>query len=446
MMLPQTTRNDNCKQGLGLFRDRGRARLDRPTSRRGAALVLTALMMVAMIGVLAFAVDLGYVMHVQTELQRTADACSLAAAAKLPDESEATVTAHSVAAENGWSSGVDMSEGDEMHGSDLDPLDVEIGYWDRDTATFATPTPYGNSPNAARVTLRRTHATGNPLGLFFGRIFGKSQANSSASSTAMYDHWLCGPFVGIDWLSVPGSPQTDSYNSEEGPYDWHSARDRGSICSDGPINVDGAAIIRGDARAGKGHSVSITGGATVTRSIGSRRKPLEMPPVDTSEAALENDNDQIPLIPQGHSWISPVDADGNFLLDGNKVIDLPSGTYYFNNFTVTGQAQFSVSGPTTIYITGNLERSGGAVVANPTNTPANLKFLMSGGTANVTSTNDLYGLIYAPNTAVTIDGNSDFFGAVVGKTLTITGSGAAHYDESLGLDEIEFPRRTALVD
>lgn len=408
--------------------------------------MLTLLLMVVMIGMLAFAIDLGYVMHVRTELQRTADASALGAAALLPNESEATVVARAVAAQNAWSSEVKIGEGDELHGDDIDPMDVEFGFWDRRAATFTAPPPFGNEPNAVRVTLRRTEATGNPLSLFFGRVFGTSNADASASATAMYDRWLCGPFVGIDQVSVPGSPLTDSYNSEEGPYGWPPPRDRGSVCSDGPISVEGAAVIKGDARAGKGYSVDIIGGATVTGSVGSRLKPLDLPPVDASEAAVVNDNSQIPPIPEGNSWRSPVDADGNFLLDGNKVIDMPPGTYYFNDFTLTGQATFNISGPTTIYVTGNMERSGGTLVNNNSQVPSNLKIFMTGGTATVTSNNPFHGVIYGPNTAVTIDGDSDLYGAVVGKTLTLTGSGAGHYDESLDLEEIEFPRRTALVD
>ena len=47
---------------------------------------------------------------------------------------------------------------------------------------------------------------------------------------------------------------------------------------------------------------------------------------------------------------------------------------------------------------------------------------------------------------VTVDGDSDIYGAIVGKTLTVTGSGSGHYDESLDLEQVEFPRRVALVD
>jgi hypothetical protein len=406
------------------------------------------MLMVLLFGLLAFAVDIGWILHVETEMQRTADASALAAAARLPDTSVAKAVAHLVAAENGWSNGVNSGDGDAMNGSDVDPMDVEFGFWDRDTATFASPPPYGNEPNAARVTLRETEATKNPIGLFFARVLGTSTADMSVSAIAMYDRWLCGPFVGIDWVSVPGTPNTDSYDSRQGAYGWGNAKDRGSICSDGPIGVDGAAVVRGDARAGKGHGVSITGGATVTGSIGSRQKRMRMPPVDASEAAFTNDNDQVPLVPKGNSWESPVDGDGNFLLDGNKNLELSPGTYYFRDFTLAGQAVLNISGPepTRIYVTGNLYRGGNVIVNNSTQTPVNLQIFMTGGTAEVTSGNDFHGVIYAPNTAVTIDGNSDLYGAVVGKTLTITGSGAGHYDESLELEGLEFSRRTTLVD
>ena len=211
-------------------------------------------------------------------------------------------------------------------GPDLDVSGIEFGFWDRDAASFATPAPYGENTNAVRVTLQRTEANGNPLRLFFASLVGTKQADIVASATAMYDNNLCGPFVGIDWISVPGSPKTDSYDSEDGAYSSWGAGDRGSICSDGPIYVDGAATVGGDARAGKGYRVDITGNAAATGSLGSRLKPLNLPPVDASDAAASNNNTQIPMMPEGNSWKSPVDANGNFLLDGNNTLDLPVGT------------------------------------------------------------------------------------------------------------------------
>jgi Flp pilus assembly protein TadG len=392
-------------------------------------------MLIVLLAMVAFAIDMGYIVHARTELQRTADACALTAVARLPDRGSAELAAQAKAQENYGSVG-----------PDLDASDIQYGYWDRENATLTSPAPFGKNDNAVRVTLRRTEATGNPLTLFFAHLLGAATADVTASATAMYDRHLCGPLIGIEWVSIPGTPKTDSFNSEEGDYAWGNS-DRGGVCSDGPINVDGNALIRGDARAGKGHGVYITGTADVTGSVGTRLKPLNLPPVDASEAALSNDNEQIPLIPEGNSWKSCVDENGNLLLDGTKTLDMPPGTYYFNDFVLTGKAVFNTSGPTKIYITGDLERSGGTIVNNNTKRAANLQIFMTGGTATVTSDNSFYGTIYGPNTAITTDGSADLFGVVVGRTLTVAGSGKAHYDESLeAFIEDGLPRRIALVD
>lgn len=403
--------------------------------RRGMIVPLTALMLIVMCAMAAFAVDMGYVVHARTELQRTADACALAALPYMENPSYAQTVAQEIAVSNMGTVG-----------PELQSSDVVFGYWDRDKPVGSRWAPNGSPTNAVKVRLKRSDESGNPLQLFFGYLIGTDTANTQAHAIAMYDHGLCGPFVGIEWVSVPGQPATDSYSTEEGSYNVMTARDRGSLCSDGPIFVEGSALVRGDARAGKSFTVTLEGGAIVTGSKGSRLRPLNLPPVDASGAAVSNDNHQIPMVPEGNGWKSPVDGNGNFLLDGTRAIEMPPGTYYVKDFIVKGESQFHVSGPTTIYVTGNLERSGGTMVNNNTQLPANLQFLMTGGTAKVTSNNDFYGVIYAPNTPVTLDGDSDWFGAVVGKTLTMTGSGWAHYDESLNLSEVETPRRGTLVE
>jgi hypothetical protein len=402
--------------------------------RKGAMVVLSAFLLMVLFAFVAFSIDVGYIVHGRTELQRTADACAMAAATRLPNKDEARAIAKQVALDNAAIVGPPLSDSE-----------IEFGIWDRDTATFISPPPSGQQAAAVRITLARTAAKGNPLNLFFGRMVKTETADASATAIAMMDHNLCGPFIGIQWIHVPGTPNTDSFNSSQGPYNPASAGDRGSLCSDGPINIDGNPYVRGDARAGKGYNVTLTGNAVITGNIGSRIKPLNMPPVDTSSVAANNDNPKVPKVPKGNGWASVIDANRNFLLDGTKILDMPAGTYYFNDMTLTGMATLNITGPVKIYLTGNLYRAGGVTVNVNSKTASSFQIYMTGGTANVTSNNDFYGVIYGPNTAVTIDGASDLFGAIVGKTLTISGTGFAHYDEALGLLDDAFPMRSALV-
>src|SRR5262245_37517727 len=59
--------------------------------RRGAIMVLAAILMTSLIGLIAFSVDYGYLLKVRTDLQRSADASALAAVQDLirkPDGSQ----------------------------------------------------------------------------------------------------------------------------------------------------------------------------------------------------------------------------------------------------------------------------------------------------------------------------------------------------------------------
>src|SRR5262245_35399537 len=54
--------------------------------RNGNILVMTALLMMTLMALLAFAIDLGYLYAVRTELQRSADSAAIAAAWELIDK------------------------------------------------------------------------------------------------------------------------------------------------------------------------------------------------------------------------------------------------------------------------------------------------------------------------------------------------------------------------
>lgn len=403
--------------------------------RRGNLIVLSCALLTALLALVALAVDIGYIAHAHTELQRTADAVALAAAARLPDQT-AAIDAGLATAQNNDTSIV----------TSLDANDFVFGWWNRNNSTFTTPPPANRPTNAVRVTVSRTEARGNPIALFFGLVLGREHTDITTRATGYLDRSLCGAFVGIQHLAVPGNPRTDSFDSVEGAYNAATSRQRGSVCSDGDIEIEGDAYIRGDARAGVNQDVILDGGVVVTGNIGNRIKPLDLPPVDASPYATNNNNANLPLVQKGNSWVSPLNAYGDFILDGTTVYTMPPGNYYFRNVTLTGQSTLNITGNTALFITGNLYRGGGTYVNNNTQIAGNLEIYMTGGTAEVTSDNPFYGVIYAPNTDVRIAGSADYFGAIVGKTLVATGSGMAHYDESLNLEHVDPPTRTTLVD
>ena len=411
--------------------------------QRGAIAVLAAFMLIILLAMVAFAVDLGYIAYAKTELQRSADAAALAAAARLPDQAAAIQVAIASCKEN--QPGVTP---------DLNPSGVEFGYWDQGGTSFEAAS-LGGSPSAVRVTVRRTTATGNPLNLFFGRLLGKSFADVTASATASRTHGLCGAFIGIDSVVSSGNVFTDSYDSSDGPYDADTAGDRGSLCSDGPITLNGGDYIRGDVRAGRDAEVTVHGAsAVVTGNIGNRVTPLNMPGVDASDAASDNDNSSLPLLPvvdkehgNGNGkGLSPLDKQGNFRLSGTTEYTIPPGTYYFHDMELSGQSILNFTGPTVIYLTGDLKRAGGTVVNNNTQVPSNLKIYSTGGDIDITSDNNFHGVIYAPHSDISVGGTADYFGSIVGLTLKMHGDAEAHYDESLMLSEVALPPRVSLVD
>jgi hypothetical protein len=50
------------------------------------------------------------------------------------------------------------------------------------------------------------------------------------------------------------------------------------------------------------------------------------------------------------------------------------------------------------------------------------------GAVSIGSGTSLYANIYAPQSAITMSGNGDIFGTIVGKSVSMTGTSTIHYD------------------
>jgi len=144
-------------------------------ARKGVIVVLTAFMLIIMLGMVALSLDIGFIAVVRTELQAAADSAALAACSTL---STATSEDHSpVIAKAQEYAAYHKAGGRPVN---LQDADVEFGTWDASALQF---TPSNTLSNAVRITARRDDSSGGN-GLFFGRVFGAQSFTASAQSVA----------------------------------------------------------------------------------------------------------------------------------------------------------------------------------------------------------------------------------------------------------------------
>jgi len=173
--------------------------------RRGAVLVLTALLMIVMMALLAFSLDVGYMMTMKTELQRSVDSAALAGAGALVDGDEAaTSRVVEYMVRNPVGSGIVLENEDELEtkiaaflDAHEEDLDVKLGHWDPDTKTFQESSFL---PSTISVTMTQPN-----MPLFFARVLGQDTFQISASSVAMYQ-----PRDIVLVLDLSGSMNDDS--------------------------------------------------------------------------------------------------------------------------------------------------------------------------------------------------------------------------------------------
>lgn len=164
------------------------------THRSGTIAVMAAFLIVFMLGMIAFAVDLGYLAIAHTELQRTADAAALAATWELiesspsgpPDLTAEIASARSLAIQYAGANHV-CNAGPVVDGNSGNSTtgDVVVGYISDPTnpacaMDFSDPDKY----NAVQVSVRRTSQSNGEVPFFFARVFGQQGKPMSGQATA----------------------------------------------------------------------------------------------------------------------------------------------------------------------------------------------------------------------------------------------------------------------
>ena len=99
--------------------------------RRGAIAVLAAVFLVVLIGMIAFAVDIGYLGVVNTQLQAAADSAALAAAGSSNQSQSGMVTVAQQFANANQAAGRPIQ---------LNSSDIQFGTWNATSCTFTPST------------------------------------------------------------------------------------------------------------------------------------------------------------------------------------------------------------------------------------------------------------------------------------------------------------------
>jgi type IV pilus assembly PilX-like protein len=135
---------------------------------------------------------------------------------------------------------------------------------------------------------------------------------------------------------------------------------------------------------------------------------------------------------------------GDITVGGGATVTLGPGTYNINSLTLTGNSIVNINPgippqPIIINVTGNgippgtpvIDFTGGSLT-NSTYNSALFRINYAGtGTITMSGGASASGVINAPNAAVNLVGGSDWYGAVIGNTVTDTGGTAIHYDRHL---------------
>lgn len=120
-------------------------------------------------------------------------------------------------------------------------------------------------------------------------------------------------------------------------------------------------------------------------------------------------------------------------IKGDVTLILPPSNTNVLKIEGSGKIRLADGASLKIYTPGNIDISGAGFLNSQA--PSNLQIwstaALPGQTIALAGSGNLSGAIYAPNAHFTIPGGTNIYGAVVGKSFNMTGSGAFHYDESL---------------
>ena len=271
-------------------------------------------------------------------------------------------------------------------------------------------------------------------------------------------------------VTLGGSGRIDSFNStipgESGPngqYVASNATDRATVATTagtaGAVNV-GNMSIYGSVGTGAGGTVLLNANGNVGSAgfnddpafngrienghrtddinvyIADGALPIPFGPVSTPSPGSVGGVNYVYVVPAG-DWQLPAIN----LASSQKILIAAKARLYVLGTTIVGGSAsivIATNASLELYARGNVDIRGAGVVNSP-GVAKNFSIIGLNSCSSVYYGGgaQFVGTIYAPYAAVSLAGNTDAYGAIVGRTFSLTGTMGLHYDEALKGDPRE---------
>lgn len=220
---------------------------------------------------------------------------------------------------------------------------------------------------------------------------------------SLFTHGL----VGANSIKMSSLAQTDSYNSRTGVPGV-----QGDVRTNGPLTMSGLSIVKGNATAA---SFSLSGGSLITGTQTVSTQPLQFMPI---------------AVPSNLPDL------GSITLSSGQVRTLVGpASYKVTNITLNDLGQLLIDntqGPVTLYVSGTVTVSGLGNITVLDPSPEKFALYVTGnGQVKFSNAGMFYGVVYAPNSTITLSSAADFRGAFVGAAVDAKSAARIHYDTAL---------------
>ncbi|UCD65070.1 MAG: hypothetical protein JSW34_06465 [Candidatus Zixiibacteriota bacterium] len=235
---------------------------------------------------------------------------------------------------------------------------------------------------------------------------------------------------GQDSVKMENNTCTDSYNSDSGSFDATTDVLGGDVASNGEVMITNSAIIGGDASSALADGVDLCPTCSVRGDLANGVDPYVVDPLPQEEFDYAH---SVSAAPGGLSGSYTYDGITHELnLATNDVVTLSGGVYYFSDITLAANSQVLVApgAKVMIYMTGDIILQNNTSI-NPTQPASSLIINSQGDIHTMGQSIDIQAAFYSPAADIFIGDGCDFYGSIIGASVSMDNAACIHYDRAL---------------